>query len=123
MALFKQFNLTGLLILISLVAGCTENEIPFDQELWLQSEFSYDDTRERMVGDLMDRYLKKELCYDDLLELLGSKAIPRYNVTNHIYFQLKEVNDSDVDPVWYPYLDITLDIDSCYQSAKIIKLR
>lgn len=115
-----------IVIFISIIffSKCKRNdEIPFNQEKWIDNEYSYDLTREKMVGDLIDNYLDKSLCYNDLTDLLGPTAKPNNKEPFHLYFQLQEVRASDAEFLWVTYLDITINKDSCYQSGRILKLR
>lgn len=127
MKLFKnKYLLTFSLVLLSVISltKCKgSDEILFDQKKWMENEYSYELTRERMTGDLIDNHLNKDLCYDDLMNLLGSTASPKNKESSHIYFQLQEVRASDAEQLWVTYLDITLSKDSCYQSAKVVKVR
>ena len=100
-----------LIILIGLstltVTSC-DSEQKFNAVEWKQKELDWwmTDTREKMVGDLMESDTLIGLTRVEVIELLG---LPESQTETEMTYLIREKFESDIDPEYISDLQIILD--------------
>lgn len=100
-----------------ILTACS-NEIPFDSELWNTKgiDWQLDDTRERMVNDLISSDTLLNLNSQEIYKLLGE---PSFVEENKLLFLLREKYYMNIDPEYVSYLVIEMSEDQFVQNVYI----
>jgi hypothetical protein len=118
----KGNNLVLIFVLL-IMFNCCDNQESFSKESWnTRSDIFYPE-RKKIVKDLIENHLNEKMCYVDIINLLGDpQTIHNQNASNRLYFEVETKYGSDIDPDWTKYLEIEVNQDSCFTSARVIKL-
>jgi hypothetical protein len=100
-----------LFTIITLNTNCgNEKGIEFESKKWISDKIGHNNTREKMIGDLIKSELLIGIKFDSVVNLLGNEFYKYESETNRkVTFTIKESYGFDIDPLFTKDLIVEID--------------